>query len=102
MLLIKYLGRCRKPSKVHDQVIIYDSAILKATFWISSVIAIMMPIASIAVLTDVESQTVKLGVIAAVFALKTLYLNVFKEATPRIASRLQQRMRHASKEYGIC
>lgn len=70
MLLIKYLGRCRKPSKVHDQVVIYDSAILKATFWISSVIAIMMRIASIAVLTDVESQTVKLGVIAALTHLK--------------------------------
>jgi hypothetical protein len=100
--LIKCLGRCRKPSKVHAQVVIYDSSNLNATFWISSVIASMTPIASIAVVTHVESQTVKLGVIAAFNALKTLYLNVFKEATPRIASRLQQRMRHASKEYGIC
>jgi hypothetical protein len=67
---------------VHDQVVIYDSSILKATFWSSSVIASRTPIASIAVVTHVESQTVKLGVIAAFNALLTLYLNIFTEATP--------------------
>jgi hypothetical protein len=42
----------------------------------------MTPIASIAVLANVESQTAKLGGIAPFNALITLCLNIFTEAKP--------------------
>ncbi|KAF2846572.1 hypothetical protein T440DRAFT_541268 [Plenodomus tracheiphilus IPT5] len=65
MTIIKCFGRFMKPSKDFGEVVIYDSSILKGTFWIESMVASMLSIASIVVLIHLQSQTARLGTIAA-------------------------------------
>jgi len=80
MTFIACLGKYRKPDKIHGEVVIYDSSILRATFWITSIIASMIPIASIVVLLHLHSQAARLGAIAGFNALISLCLNIFTEA----------------------
>lgn len=58
-------ARFKKPSKVHGVVGYEDSNIFKITFWITSVLASLIPIASIVVLYCVHSVEARLGIIAA-------------------------------------
>lgn len=78
--LIHIFGRCLKPSTKHGTVVIYDSVIMRVTFWIASIVASMIPIASIVVLLHLENQAAKLGAIAAFNVLITLALSFFTEA----------------------
>jgi hypothetical protein len=80
ILLIRIFGRCLTPSSKHRTVLIYDSIIMRVTFWITSVIASMVPIASIAVLLHLHTQAAKLGAIAGFNVLITVCLSVFTEA----------------------
>jgi hypothetical protein len=80
ILLIRIFGRCLTPSSKQGAVVIYDSIIMRVTFWITSVIASMIPIASIAVLLHLHTQAAKLGAIAAFNVLITVCLSVFTEA----------------------
>jgi len=80
ILLIRIFGRCLKPSTKLGAVVIYDTVIMRVTFWITSIIASMIPIASIVVLLHLKSQAAKLGAIAGFNVLITLCLNVFTEA----------------------
>lgn len=81
MIIIKCFGKRLKPSMAHGEVVIYDSSIQKITFWVTSVVAGMLPIASVVVLFHLKSQFAKLGAIAGFNVLITLCLNVFTDAT---------------------
>ncbi|KAH7082626.1 hypothetical protein BKA63DRAFT_583645 [Paraphoma chrysanthemicola] len=80
LLLIRVFGRCLKPRTKLGTVVIYDSVIVRVTFWITSMIASIIPIASIVVLIHLDSQASKLGAIAGFNVLITLCLNIFTEA----------------------
>ncbi|KAI4950702.1 hypothetical protein J4E91_004587 [Alternaria rosae] len=57
-------ARIMKPSRVHGVVGYEDSTIYRITYWITSILASLIPIASIAVLYRVQSMTARLGIIA--------------------------------------
>jgi len=57
-------ARHMKPSRVHGVVGYEDSTIYRITYWITSILASLIPIASIAVLYRVQSMTARLGIIA--------------------------------------
>ncbi|EUC43052.1 hypothetical protein COCMIDRAFT_101848 [Bipolaris oryzae ATCC 44560] len=56
--------RFMKPSRVHGVVGYEDSTIYRVTYWITSIIASLIPIASIVVLYCVHSMPARLGIIA--------------------------------------
>lgn len=80
LLLIRIFGRCIRPSTKHGAVVIYDSVIMRVTFWITSIIASMIPIASIVVLLHLNSRAARLGAIAGFNVLITVCLSLFTEA----------------------
>ncbi|KAH9878258.1 hypothetical protein J1614_003475 [Plenodomus biglobosus] len=80
MVMVKCCGVKLKPSKQHGEVVLYDSSILKGTFWLTSLVASILPIASIVVLVHLKSQTARLGTIAGFNVLITLCLNIFTDA----------------------
>jgi hypothetical protein len=57
-------ARFMKPSRVHGVVGYEDSTIYRITYWITSILASLIPIASIVVLYCVHSMPARLGVIA--------------------------------------
>ena len=57
-------ARIKKPSRIHGVVGYEDSTIYRITYWITSILASLIPIASIAVLYRVQSMTARLGIIA--------------------------------------
>ncbi|KAL6159216.1 hypothetical protein ACJQWK_04126 [Exserohilum turcicum] len=56
--------RLMKPSRVHGVVGYEDSTVYRVTYWITSILASLIPIASIAVLYRVHSMSARLGIIA--------------------------------------
>src|SRR5690242_16529593 len=54
-----------KPSKVHGVIGYEDTTIYRVTYWFTSILASLIPIASIAILYRVQSMPARLGVIAA-------------------------------------
>jgi hypothetical protein len=80
ILVIRIFGRCMTPSNKHGAVVIYDSVIMRVTFWITSIIASMIPVASIVVLLHFDDQAAKLGAVAAFNVLITVCLSFFTEA----------------------
>lgn len=54
-----------KPSKIHGSIGYEDSTIYRITYWFTSILASLIPIASIAVLYQVQSMSARLGIIAA-------------------------------------
>jgi hypothetical protein len=80
LLLIRIFGRCLNPSTKLGTVVIYDSVIMRVTFWITSIIASMIPIASIVVLLHLKSEAARLGAIAGFNVLITVCLSIFTEA----------------------
>lgn len=81
MIIIKCLGKRLKPSAAHGEAVIFDSSIQKVTYWVTSIVAGMLPIASVVVLFHLKSQLARLGAIAAFNVLITLCLNIFTNAT---------------------
>jgi hypothetical protein len=58
-------ARFMKPSRTHGVVGYKDSTIYRITYWITSILASLIPIASIVVLYCVHSMTARLATIAA-------------------------------------
>ncbi|OAL06557.1 hypothetical protein IQ06DRAFT_209913 [Phaeosphaeriaceae sp. SRC1lsM3a] len=58
-------ARFMKPSKIHGSIGYEDSTIYRITYWFTSILASLIPIASIAVLYQVQSMSARLGIIAA-------------------------------------
>jgi hypothetical protein len=73
-------ARFIKPSRVHGVVGYEDSTIYRVTYWITSVMASLLPIESIAVLYCVHSMPIRLVVIAVFNVLVTLCLVGFADA----------------------
>ncbi|KAH3942736.1 hypothetical protein HBH64_150530 [Parastagonospora nodorum] len=73
-------ARFMKPSQVHGVVGYEDSTIYRVTYWITSVLASLLPILSIAVLYCVHSMPMRLVVIAVFNVLVTLCLVGFADA----------------------
>ncbi|USP76595.1 hypothetical protein yc1106_03869 [Curvularia clavata] len=73
-------ARFMKPSKTHGVVGYRDSTVYHITFWITSIVASLIPIASIVVLYVVKSMTARLGIIAAFNVLVSVCLVGFTTA----------------------
>lgn len=73
-------ARFRKPSRFHGRVGFEDSAVLRVTYSITSILASLLPIASIAVLYAVHSMKLRLMLIAVFNILLTLCLTTFTTA----------------------
>ncbi|KAF2468337.1 uncharacterized protein BDR25DRAFT_335447 [Lindgomyces ingoldianus] len=58
-------ARFMKPSRIHGVVGYEDSTIYRITYWITSILASLIPIASIVILYCVYSMRARLGIIAA-------------------------------------
>ncbi|CAO2647111.1 Nn.00g080330.m01.CDS01 [Neocucurbitaria sp. VM-36] len=72
--------RFMKPSRVHGVVGYEDSTIYRITYWITSVLASLIPIASIVVLYRVQSMPARLAIIAAFNVLVSICLMGFANA----------------------
>lgn len=57
-------ARFMKPSRVHGVVGYQDGTVYRVTYWFTSILASLIPIASIAVLYRVQSMSARLGIIA--------------------------------------
>ena len=73
-------ARLKKASRVYGVVGYKDSKVLRVTFWITTVLASLLPIASIAVLYCVQSILARLTVIAIFNLLVSLCLTAFTTA----------------------
>ncbi|KAJ4299455.1 hypothetical protein N0V90_004700 [Kalmusia sp. IMI 367209] len=74
------LGRFKRRDNNAGRLVYYDSNVMKITFWITSIIASLLPIASIFVLISLKSLNAKLGTIAAFNVLMSVCLTVFTDA----------------------
>lgn len=83
MLLKLFLCGCahwKKVSRRYGAVGYHDSTLLQVTFWITSILASLLPIASITILCFVKSMAARLGVIAAFNLILSLCLTAFTTA----------------------
>jgi hypothetical protein len=67
-------ARLMKPSRLHGVVGYEDSTIYKITYWMTSILASLIPVASIVVLYCVHSMPARLGIIAAFNVLVSICL----------------------------
>ncbi|KAH7085024.1 hypothetical protein BKA63DRAFT_574049 [Paraphoma chrysanthemicola] len=67
-------ARFMKPSRVHGVVGYEDSTIYRITYWITSILASLIPIASIVLLYYVQSMPARFGIIAAFNVLVSICL----------------------------
>lgn len=74
------LGRLKKADRHLGRRVYYDSTVLKVTFWITSILASLLPIASILVLISLRSLKARLGAMAAFNVLISVCLGVFTDA----------------------
>ncbi|CAI6333416.1 unnamed protein product [Periconia digitata] len=74
------LHRFMKPSPIHGVVGYEDTLIFKITYWITSIVASMIPILSIVVLYTVHSLKARLGIIAGFNVLLSICLIGFTNA----------------------
>lgn len=72
--------RFKKPSRKHGVIGYYDSKVLKITYWITSILASLVPILSIIVLYSIHSMPKRLGMIAAFNVLISICLVAFTSA----------------------
>lgn len=72
--------RFMKPSPVHGLIGYEDSTIYRITYWFTSILASLIPIASIVVLYQVQSMSARLGIIAAFNVLVAVCLMGFANA----------------------
>jgi hypothetical protein len=69
-----------KPSRIHGVVAYKDNTIYKITYWITNIVASLIPIASIAVLYRVQAMSARLAIIAAFNVLVSVCLMGFANA----------------------
>ena len=69
-----------KPSHVHGAIGYEDSTIYRVTYWFTSILASLIPIASIVVLYRVQSMPARLGIITAFNVLVSVCLMGFANA----------------------
>lgn len=74
------LDRFMKPSAIHGVVGYEDTTVFKITYWITGIVASLIPISSILVLYAVHSIKARLGVIAAFNVLLSVCLIGFTNA----------------------
>jgi hypothetical protein len=80
IFLFKYgLARIKK-ADLHLGNVYYDSTVLKVTKWITSILASLLPVASILVLSNLHSKKNKLCVLAAFNVVFTVCLTVCTNA----------------------
>jgi hypothetical protein len=72
--------RFMKPSQVHGAIGYEDTTIYRITYWFTSILASLIPIASIIVLYRVQSMPARLGIIAAFNVLLSVCLMGFASA----------------------
>ncbi|KNG52342.1 hypothetical protein DDE82_000550 [Stemphylium lycopersici] len=73
-------ARFMRPSRVHGVVGYQDSTVYRVTYWITSILASLIPIASIAVLYRVQSMSARLGIIAGFNVLVSICLMALANA----------------------
>ena len=73
-------ARLKKVSRVHGVVGLEDSTVFRLTSWVTSIVASLIPIASIIVLYSVSSMKARLGIIAAFNLLISTCLSTFTNA----------------------
>ncbi|UPX15476.1 uncharacterized protein EKO05_0005922 [Ascochyta rabiei] len=69
-----------KPSPVHGAIGYEDSTVYRVTYWFTSILASLIPIASIVILYRVQSMAARLGIIAAFNVLLSVCLMGFAGA----------------------
>lgn len=81
--LLKYtegFARFQKPSRRHGVIAIQDGTVYKITYWVTVILAALIPIVSIAVLNEVQDTKARLGIIAAFNILISVCLIGFADA----------------------
>jgi hypothetical protein len=73
-------ARFLKPSRKHGAISYKDSTIYRITYWITVILAALIPIASIAVLNEIQAMPARLGTIAAFNVLLSICLIGFADA----------------------
>jgi hypothetical protein len=73
--------RLKKPSRIHGVIGYEDTSVLKITYWVSSILASLLLVASITVLYCIHSMPARLGVIGAFNVMMSLCLIAFTNAT---------------------
>lgn len=74
------IDRLKKPSTVSGLRGFHDSSLLQLTFLITSLLASLLPIASISILYCVNSMSARLGIVAAFNIVLSLCLSAFTTA----------------------
>jgi hypothetical protein len=74
------LGRLTNGNRHLGRKVYFDSTVLDVTLWITSIVASLLPIASILVLLHFKSLTARLWTIAAFNVAISACLNIFAEA----------------------
>ncbi|PVH93718.1 hypothetical protein DM02DRAFT_721607 [Periconia macrospinosa] len=74
------LDRFMKPSPIHGVIGYEDTSIFKMTYWITSIVASLVPVLSIVVLYVVHSMKARLGIIACFSVLCSICLIGFTNA----------------------
>jgi len=74
------IDRLKKPSTVSGLRGFHDSSLLQLTFLITSLLASLLPIASISILYCINSMSARLGTIAAFNIVLSLCLSAFTTA----------------------
>jgi hypothetical protein len=74
------LGKLTRGNRHIGRKVYFDSTVLKVTLWITSILASLLPIASILVLINLDSLKAKLWTIAAFNVAISACLNIFAEA----------------------
>lgn len=72
--------RWRKPSPVHGRIVYSDSELLRITYWITSILASLLPISSIVILYCVRPIVARLAIIAGFNIVVSLCLLGFTDA----------------------
>lgn len=80
--IFKLFGRFMKPSRFLGKVSIRDDSIFRVTFWVTSMLAATMPVASVAVLPKLAlaSWGAKIGTMTGFNAVTALLLNCLTDA----------------------
>lgn len=73
-------ARFKKISRVHGVIGLDDSSVYRVTSWLTSIIASLIPIASIAILHTVEPTKARLWIVAAFNFLISTCLSIFTNA----------------------
>ncbi|KAF2873904.1 hypothetical protein BDV95DRAFT_627680 [Massariosphaeria phaeospora] len=78
-IITKWVSCFQKPKKIGEATY-YDSTVLKFTFWMNSILASLLPVASIIVLIYLDSVPARIGAIAVFNVLISVCLTIFTDA----------------------